>query len=237
MFARYLNAPLLLLLWQVAPVGKVRLALGGGQGEFAFQDYPGYPGGMDCTGSYPGRAPYTQSLNYSTRAIAAEAWVSQKLRVYGAFGGVTDFTGQGGTFFAAQGVFEQKYYGLGAGFVTGGGLGHQLQPSASLRIGSLAGASLRADYRFPQAAMGLVGGPRVGVGWNQSGNLKPRLFAGIASTPIPDSARKIGGFVEFAFPLGFLKSGLFANAFVGGKYHGNETRQIYSLGLGAWIQP
>jgi hypothetical protein len=85
--------------------------------------------------------------------------------------------------------------------------------------------------------MALVGGPRIGLGWNQGRNRKPRLLVGMATTPIPDSAQRLGGFVELAVPLGFLQSGLSLNGFLSGRYRGNETKQIYSLGVGAWIQP
>jgi hypothetical protein len=245
MLARYLNAPLLLLLWQVAPLdfhrdhaGRVRLSFGAGRGDFAFRDDPGYPAGTSCAGSYPARAPYTDKLGYSSRALAAEVWASQRVRIHAAIGGVTDYSGERhGSFAAFQAALEQKHYGFGLGFAAFGGPNHSLQPSASARLGSLDGLSLRADYRQPQSAMGLIGGPRIGLGWNQGQSRKPRVLFGLATTAIPDTARRVGGFVELAVPLGFLRSGLSVNGFMSGRYHGNEVRQIYSLGLGACIQP
>jgi hypothetical protein len=244
MLARYLNAPLLLLLWQVAPLdyhrdhaGRVRLSFGAGWGTFAFRDDPGHPAGTSCAGSYPARPPSTEKLSYSSGALGAEVWASQRVRIHAAIGGVNDYSGERhGSFAAFQAALEQKHYGFGLGFAVGGP-NHSLQPSASARLGSLAGLSLRADYRQPQSAMGLIGGPRIGLGWNQGQSRKPRVLFGLATTAIPDTARRVGGFVELAVPLRFLRSGLSVNGFMSGRYHGNEVRQIYSLGLGAWIQP
>jgi hypothetical protein len=245
MFARYLNAPLLLLLWQVAPLdfhrdhaGRVRISFGAGQGGFAFRDDPGYPAGASCLGDYPARAPYTDKLGYSSGGIGAEIWAHQRVRIHAAFGSVSDYSGErDGSFFAFQAALEEKHFGVGLGLAALGGVERTTQPSISARVGSLNGFSLRADYHQPQAVMGLIGGPRIGLGWNQGRSQKPRVLVGVATTPVPDSARRLGGFVELAVPLGFLNSGLSVDGFVSGRYRGNEVRQIYSLGLGAWIQP
>jgi len=245
MFARYLNAPLLLLLWQVGPVqthrdetGRVRLSLGFGRGNFSFRDAPGYPAGVDCAGEgYPGRAPYTSHDQYSSTGVAAEIWAARKIRIQAAAGNVRDGSGERhGGFFAVQPVWEQQHFGLGIGLARLGSA-NPLQPSASARVGSLERISLRADYNNPGSAMALVGGPRVGLGWNQGGSRKPRILAGLARTPLPDSARRVGGFLEAAFPLGFLNSGLSLNGFLSGAYQGNERKQIYSFGVGIWVQP
>lgn len=246
MYARYLNAPLLLLLWQVAPVdlkrdeaGRVRISFGAGKGDLAFRNDPGYPAGVDCAGdSYPARAPYTEATDYSSSGIAAEVWANDNLRIHGALGSVTDYSGERqGTFGAAQAALERKNFGIGLGFASFGGTVRTLQPSGSLRLGPLDGISLRADYHHPETQMGLIGGPRIGLGWNQGRNRKPRLFLGMARTPVPDSAQRLGGFLELAVPLGFLRGGLSVNGFLGGRYQGNEARQIYSVGVGAWIHP
>jgi hypothetical protein len=246
MLARYFNAPLLLLLLQVAPgelhrdhAGRVRYSFGAGHGAFAFRDDPGWPaGGFGCSGGSGARDPYTDKIGYSSRGVAAEVWASQRVRVHAALGGISDFSAERqGTFGAVQAVLEQQHFGFGLGLAASGATRHPLQPSASARVGSLTGLALRADYDFPQAGMGLIGGPRIGVGWNQGPNRKPRIFLGVATTPIPDTARRAGGFIELSLPLGILRSGLAFNGFVSGKYHGNETKKIYSLGFGAWLQP
>ena len=122
---------------------------------------------------------------------------------------------------------ERKDFGIGLGLASFGGTERALQPSGSLRLGSLDRLSLRADYRYPEAGMGLIGGPRIGVGLNQGRSRKAGLLVGVATTPVPDSARRVGGFVELAFPLSFVtrKAGLSVSGFLSGKYHGNEDKQ------------
>jgi hypothetical protein len=87
--------------------------------------------------------------------------------------------------------------------------------------------------------MGLMGGPRIGVGFNQGRSRKARLLVGMATTPVPDSARRVGGFFELAVPLGLFKgkAGLSVSGFLAGMYHGNQNKPIFSLGLGGWVQP
>ncbi len=248
MLARYLNAPLLLLLWQVAPVdikrdegGRVRLSLGVGGGQFAFNDYPGYPGGVDCAGNpYPASSPGTEGYSYSSRGASAEVWAKNNVRILAALGSVDDQSGERqGTFGAAQAVFEQKRFGIGLGFASLGGMVGGLEPSGSVRLGSLDRISLRADYRYPEPWMGLSGGPRIGIGFNQGRSGKARLFVGMGTTPVPDSARRVGGFLELAIPLWFMKqkAGLSVSGFLSGQYHGNKDKGIHAFGLGGWIQP
>ena len=248
MLARYLNAPLLLLLWQIAPVesrrdeaGRVRLSFGAGNGNFAFHDFPGYPAGVGCNGgSYAARDDYTEDMGYSSRGASAEIWARSNIRVWAAIGGVTDNSlERSGTFGAAQVVLEQEKFGIGLGLASLGGIERSFQPSASLRYGSLDRFSIRADYRHPGAGMGLAGGPRIGVGLNQGRSERTRVLVGISTTPVPDTLRRVGGFVELAVPVWFLKrkAGFTVNGFLSGKYHGNEAKQISSFLVGAWLQP
>ena len=248
MLARYLEAPLLLLLWQVAPVdlrpdegGRVRLSFGAGGGAFSFQDYPGSAGGVDCFGDrYGPQAPSTHGSSYSSAGASAEVWARNNIRIRAALGNVNDPTGERhGAYGAVQAVLERPRFGVGLGLASLGGLTRSLQPSASARFGSLDGVSLRADYRGPDSWMGLIGGPRIGLGVRQGRTRKTRFFFGLATTPVPDSARRVGGFAELALPIWFLKGkgGFTVNGFLSGKYHGNEDKQIYGLGLAGWIQP
>jgi hypothetical protein len=145
---------------------------------------------------------------------------------------------RGRGFGAAQVVLEEKWFGVGLGMAAFSRTRHDVEPSGSLRFGRLDGVSIRADYRYPGVGMGLIGGPRIGVGLNQGRTRKPRVFLGLATTPIPDSTRRTGGFLEIAVPIALEgKFGLSANGFVGGRYHGYETRTRYSVGLGAWLEP
>lgn len=247
MLARYLNAPLLLLLWQVAPVdlkrddhGRVKISFGAGGGNYTFRDAPGYAPGVDCTGeSYEGRDPYTEADTYTSVGGSAEAWATSTLRLQGAYGQITDGSGErNGKFGAAQAVLERRKFGVGLGVAAFGGTRGALHPSASARVGSLEGLSLRADYYNPDAGMGLIGGPRIGVGY-QGNSMKPRFLAGMATTPVPDSIRRAGGFIEFAVPLRLfdVRTGLSLSAFISGTRAGNEDKRIMAVGVGGWISP
>jgi len=250
MLARYLNAPLLLLLWQVAPLhvrrdegGRVRVSFGGGGGKFSFTDVPGSPaGGIDCVNGGPAAATPARTVTerYESGGVSAEVWAKNTLRLRAAIGGVTDWSGelQGG-FEAAQAVFERRTYGVGLGLASFGGTKGGLRPSGSARFGTVDGLSLRADYHTPEAGMGMIGGPRIGIGLNQGGSRKVRILVGMATTPVPDSARRIGGFVELAVPLWPLtgRAGLSFNAFLSGTRRGFDAEQVYSVGMGGWIQP
>lgn len=248
MLARYLNAPLLLLLWQIAPVearrsedGRVRFSFAAGRGNFAFDDLPASPGGVSCDGhSYGPRDAYTADKGYTIEGASAEVWARRNVRVWAAIGGVTDNSlERNGTFGAAQVVFEQEKFGIGLGLASLGGIERSLQPSASVRYGSLDHFSVRADYRHPGAGMGLSGGPRIGVGWNQGRSGRTRVLFGISTTPVPDTLRRVGGFVELAVPIWLLKrkAGFTLGGFRSGKYHGNEEKPISSFLIGAWLQP
>jgi hypothetical protein len=245
MLARYLNAPLLLLLWQVAPVdlhrdegGRVRMSFGAGRGRYLFNDAPGYAPGVDCAGdSYAGRDPYTEASAYSTYGVAADVRATNTVRVRAAFGHISEPSRERhGEYGAAQAVLERKTIGIGLGLASLGGEKGGLRPSGSARFGPLDGIALRADYHSPEVGMGLTGGPRIGVILNQGASRKPRLFAGLTTTPVPDTARRMGGFVELGVPLGH-RFGFTLNAFLSGVRKGNDDKQIMSVGLGGWIQP
>jgi hypothetical protein len=241
MYARYLNAPLLLFLWQVAPVdvgrddsGRLEVSVTGGVGAYAFEDYPA---SASCAGSRPAGS---RAREYKSQGASVALWAKNTIRVLTAAGSIRDATRErSGAFWAAQAGIEQEVYGIGLGLASFGGSERVLKPSGSLRLGPLDGFSLRADYHRPEAGMGLIGGPRVGVGLNQGRTRKTGLFVGLAMTPIPDSARRAGGFAELVVPLGFLdrKGGVSISGFYSGVRHGNADKEIFSFGVGAWIRP
>lgn len=237
MYARYLNAPLLLLLWQVAPLdyrtdraGKVRIDFGAGSGFYRYL----HSTGVGCSGEpVEVRTP----AKYTSRAVSAEVWASDAIRVNAAFGSVTDETGAlNGRLGGAMASLERRRFGLGLGVSSLGGSEGSWTPAVALRLGPLDGASLRADYGFPGATMGLLGRPRVGLALNQGGNRRFRLFAGGTLTPAADSSRSVGLFAEAGVPLGFLQrhAGFSFLALLSGD---SEARQMFSLGMGFWVQP
>ena len=237
MYARYLNAPLLLLLWQLAPLdvktdrtGKLRLDFGAGTGFYRYL----HSTGVGCSGE---PVELTTPAKYSSKAISAEAWASDAVRVRGAFGSVTDETGAlNGLLGGAMVSLEQKRFGVGIGVSSFSGTDGSWAPAVALRAGPLDGPHLRADYGFPGANLGLLGRPRVGLGLNQGTHRGLRLFVGGTVSPAADSSRSVGLFAEAGLPFGFLqqRAGMSLLAFLSGH---SEGRQMYSLGLGFFVQP
>lgn len=233
MSARLLTAPLLLLLWQTAPMdfhrdgaGRVRLGLGGGGGDLAFRD------AVTCAGE-----SVYEPLGYTSWGGSAEVWASDRLRLHAAGGRVTDGTVErSGVFGAAHAVLERKDFGVGLGIASFGGLDRSWSPSVSLRLGPLDRAHFRADYGFPEITMGLTGLPRVGVALNQGRVRKLRVFGGATTAPIPDSKERIGAFLDLSVPIGDFEwgPGLSLHGFLGGT---SRSRLVYTLGAGFFIQP
>jgi hypothetical protein len=233
MSARLLNAPLLLLLWQVAPLevqrtplGRFRLGLGAGAGMFAFVSR------MSCDGR-----PYTEVRDYHTLGGAAEVWASDRVRMSGAAGMVTDETHErDGAFGAVHGAVEGRHVGAGLGVGSAGGRSRSWHPSASFRLGPLDRLHFRAEYGTPGLAMPVTGLPRVGLGYNQGRQGGKQLFAGLATTPIPEHKQRVGPFLEMSIPLGHSRSNTYLSlfGFVGGIA---ESHAIGSVSAGLFIQP
>ena len=187
---------------------------------------------MSCSGS-----PITEVREYHTLGGAAELWASDRVRVSGAGGMVTDETQErAGAFGAVHGAAEGKHVGVGLGVGSAGGPSRSWHPSASLRVGPLDRLHLRADYGTPGLAMAITGLPRIGLGYNQGRLGGKKLFAGLATTPIPERKQRIGPFLEMSIPLGQSRSNTYLSlfGFVGGAA---ESHAIGSIGAGLFIQP
>ena len=240
MQARYLNAPLLLLLWQVAPNlardGRVRLSLGAGMGQYSYED-PGSPAGVDCYGQrYDAVPPRLEKKRVWSGAGSAEFWIARNVRVHSALGAATNLASLSSrTTGAAQVVLELDKLGAGLGLGGSNEPGRSIFPSASLRVGSLDGLSMRADYYQPNTTIAMIGGPRLAMAYAQPKRRGLQVLFGIASTP--DSDHHLGGFVEAAVPLGFLHGGLLVNGFNSQDRSGQVTTNFYTVGLGVWVQP
>jgi len=248
MYARYLNAPLLLLVWQVAPVelrrdegGRARFGVTLGGGAFTFRDHAA--GGLNCNGQEdPGAPASTDTDRYETVGFTAEVRASERVRVHAAYGWIEDQSGQrDGQFFGGQAVYEKSAFGFGLGLASFGGAERTVRPSALARFTPVGGVSLQADYHHPNGSMGLIGGPRLGLAINQTDNREIRAFLGMATTAVRDSSHRIGGFLEGSVPIEILgrRAGINLSVFVGG-WRGKapeHRRELYSLGLGAWIEP
>jgi len=55
---------------------------------------------------------------------------------------------------------------------------------------------------------------------------------------VPDTLRRVGGFLEVAVPLAFAnrKAGLTLSGFLSGISHNGQDQQIGSFSIGGWIQ-
>jgi hypothetical protein len=84
--------------------------------------------------------------------------------------------------------------------------------------------------------MPVTGLPRVGLGYNQGRLGGKKLFAGLATTPIPEHKQRVGPFLEMSVPLGHSRSNTYLSlfGFVGGIA---ESHAIGSVGAGLFIQP
>lgn len=248
MYARYLNAPLLLLVWQVAPVelrpdegGRARFGVTLGAGAFSFRDYAA--GGLNCNGQEDPNTPaYTETDLYQTVGFTAEVRASERVRVHATYGWIEDQSDQrDGQFFGGQAVYEKSAFGLGLGLASFGGAERSFRPSALARFTPVGGVSLQADYNHPNGSMALIGGPRIGLAINQTNSREIRAFLGMATTAVRDSSHRIGLFLEGSLPITILarRAGISFSVFHAGlrgqaPEHG---RELYSLGLGGWIEP
>ena len=181
--------------------------------------------------------PYTEPLEYHSFSAAAEVWPSDRVRVSGAAGLITDETNErAGAFGAVHGALEGKHVGAGLGVGSAGGRSGSWHPSASLRLGPLDRLHFRADYGTPGLAMPVTGLPRVGLGYNQGRLGGKKLFAGLATTPIPELKQRVGPFLELSVPFGHSRSNAYLSlfGFLGGIA---ESHAIGSVGAGLFIQP
>ena len=248
MYARYLNAPLLLLVWQVAPIefrhdggSRARFGLTLGMGAFSFRDNPA--GGPNCAGQEdPSTPSSTDTDRYETVGFNAVVRASERGRVHAAYGWIEDQSGQrDGQFFGGQVVYEKPAFGLGLGLASFGGAQRTVLPSALARFTPVGGVSLQADYHHPNGSMGLIGGPRIGLAINQTNNREMRAFLGMATTAVRDSSHRIGAFLEGSVPIDIMarRAGITLSVFTAG-WRGKapeHRRELVSFGLGAWIEP
>lgn len=232
MYPRYWNAPLLLLLWQLAPLdgrsdGRLRVDVGVGTGFFGYATRNGF----GCAGEpvqtrVPGR--------YSSVAVAGEYWATDRVRFTAVLGSISDETGAlDGNLGGVAGSFERERFGIGLGLSAFGGAEGSIVPAIALRAGRLNRPHLRADYGFPSATMGLSGLARVGLGVNQGRTRGIRLFVGGALTPATDTTGSVGFLAQAGLPIG-RKLGISLQTLLSGS---NEGKTMYSLGMGVWVQP
>lgn len=187
---RALGGPMVLAVWQFAPVttaqdslGRVRIGFGYGGGRFEQTS-------VDCSGDVIGSA----RAKYATGGVNADVWLANRFRISGFATRQTvddeiDVSGSGASVFAGttnyygiQFAHEGQRFGLGLGSVRGGGATFRpLQLSTYMRIGDIDGVHFRSDFNDPSALFGTLGTLRVGLERN-AGHLRgPSWFAGLAA--------------------------------------------------------
>jgi hypothetical protein len=207
-----LRGPLLLLLYQVAPIparhdslGRYRLTVGAGAGQWENAEF-------SCEGDLLSTTP----VRYRSGGAQIDAWLDPHLRLTG-FGGTTKHTlgatqasdsaylnpyieSYDGAFGGVQVAYEGQRFGAGLGAVSVSGPDGFVAPAPYLRIGNMDHAHFRFDALAPNPAFPTTGWGRVGVGFNK-GHLRGRSgFLGLALGPI-DYESKLALAGELGFPI------------------------------------
>ena len=212
LWPRLLNAPLFLLVFQVAPVqahldenGRVQIGLGFSSGHFEDREF-------SC-GSIVRRSPVT----YSAIGGQADVWASRAVRI-SAGGGMLRSSSDSiavelprGAFGSILVAYEGKNFGIGGGVTAWPGsrieysqyttppgieVPSQVLPSGYLRFGRADRVHLRFDDNA-SSAPGALPGYRFGVASGYSERWQSRWFAGFTGQ---EKTSGIGG--ELGFPLG-----------------------------------
>lgn len=198
MRSNLLHAPLLLLLWQVAPVdvqpdssGRYRVSLGYGGGQYEARQ-------LNCAGDVVSARP----VGFRSSGVHVEAWPATRLRLAG-FGGVLAMEAgdYDGPYVGALIAAEAQHVGFGAGPVLVSGTDGFVGPSLYLRLGSMDQPHVRFDALPPSPTFGATGWGRVGIGFNLGHRSGASGFAGFSVGPYSDESHVGGLFGETFVPL------------------------------------
>ena len=198
---RLLRGPLLVLLYQVAPItsrqdslGRYRVTVGFGGGQWENEQF-------SCEGDLISANP----VRYSSGGAQVDAWPGSRLRLTG-FGGVLHQTADffsadySGGFGGGQVAYEGQHIGLGFGLTHVSGLDGFTAPVPYFRIGNIDRPHFRIDALAPNPAFSTAGWARIGMGFN-NGHLRGTSgFFGLGARP-PDYNSKALAVGEFRFPI------------------------------------
>jgi len=202
--------PLLLLLYQAAPVnahqdslGRYRVSVGYGTGQWEHEEF-------SCDGQLLSSTP----VRHHSAGMQLDAWPDKQVRI-SAFGGVTRSTTgttvatdpasspfidlYDGTFGGALIAYEGRKAGIGIGptRLPGGG---GLRTAFYLRVGNLEAAHLRMDVMTPNPALPSLGWGRIGIGVNEGHLRRVGGFIGVGFGP-PDYSSKAALIGELNVPV------------------------------------
>lgn len=203
--------PLLLLLYQAAPVnvqtdslGRYRIGVGYAAGQWENEEF-------SCDGQLISATP----VKHHSVGVQVDAWPDKQIRITG-FGGVTRSTA--GTTVATDPGYSSPFIDLYDGTFGGGliayegrkagiGIGPTRLPGAGglrtafyLRVGNLDAAHLRMDVMTPSPALPSVGWGRIGIGFNEGHLRRVGGFMGVGFGP-PDYSSKAAFIGELNVPV------------------------------------
>jgi hypothetical protein len=200
---RSFKGPLLLFVWQTAPVsvrpdsaGRLQLAVGWGGGQFEQR-------ALSCSGEVLSADP----IPFTAGGVQLDYRPADAVRL-SAFGGRLTQHGVASGWGGVQAAIEGGKIGLGLGVarvtfedVSSTGVSGTV-PSAYLRLGSRDRVHFRMDAFHPTTAVGTTGDVfRMGVGFNQGLRRERRGFLGFSVGPYADESHVGGLFGELETPV------------------------------------
>jgi hypothetical protein len=196
-----MRAPLLLLLYQVAPIttqrdslGRVRVTVGFGAGQWENERF-------DCNGQLvsAGKVPFT------TGGAQVDVWPSPHVRVTAFAGGfhptdnstvISPTRDYSGPFGGGQVAYEAQRFGIGMGW--GGVVGQDAVsgPAFYMRVGNMDGVYLRGDAVPPSPTFATAGWARAGVGFHEGHLRRLSGFVGVALPPPYNTKAQFTGYLR-----------------------------------------
>ena len=179
------TGPLLLLLWQAAPVSvvqdsttsRVRLSFGYGAGTYSSKVEQ-----MSCqTGEVTQVS--TKDGNWTTGTAEVEAWPTHRIRANVVTTQLRPSSGVEDRW-ATTGLIAAEWHqvGVGAGLVHGSGADPFTAPVVYVRVGDLDKRHFRVELAVPEPPVPARTWLRVGTGKNLGRRGGARWFAGVATT-------------------------------------------------------
>ncbi|MEE9133641.1 MAG: hypothetical protein V3U13_08775 [Gemmatimonadota bacterium] len=175
---RYLHAPLLLAIWQLAPYsvaqdssGRLSISVGYGAGEYESQTF-------SCSGERLSSTP----VDFQAVGVQVDAWPSDRVRLTG-FAGSMSTLEYDGPYGGIQLAAEWETVGLGLGVTSVSGLDGFTAPSFYMRFGRRGSGHLQLDMLSPSPTFGTTGWMRAGIGFNRGYRQRVNGLFGVALMP------------------------------------------------------
>ena len=193
-----LRGPLLIALYQAAPLsagrdslGRYRLAVGYGAARFEEDQY-------DCAGDLTAASP----VGWRAGGAQLDDWLSRGVRLTTFANRVhSDSLDYDGLALGAMLAAEGRYVGFGVGAATvPGRSGGVTAPALYLRFGHINGAHFRFDALAPSTTFGITGWGRIGLGFNEGHLRGVSAFVGVSGCPYCNEKIKVGVFGDVVIP-------------------------------------